>query len=264
VLLAAAVGYAHVHRRRARKALQAVAAVSGRAEELEELADSERSLARQQRLARIALFAESVAHDLNSPLSAVMANVAFARRELATPDGARGEAAEALADAAQAAAMMKEIVGELRQLAQHELAHEGGEPARYAPADALREAVRAAAHRAPGLAAVREELPAVLPQPAAPRYVLVELALQLVVAQVEAGAEEVVLGARSEGDRLLISALRRGGGPLEGEPPPPFAICRAYARRLHGTFDSTHDERTWALTVGLPTSPAQPRPARPA
>jgi signal transduction histidine kinase len=249
--LALGVRYARQHRRRS---TQAIADAAGRAEELEVLADSERSLARQQRLARIALFAETVSHDLNSPLSAVLSNLSFARRELEAADGARVEAAEALADAAAAAARMKEIVSELRQLAQHELAHEGEEPARYAPAEALREAVRAAGLRVPGLAAVREELPAELPQPDAPRCVLVELALALVMAQVEAGAEEVVLRARSDGDRLLISAHRRGGGPLEGEPPAPFAICRAYARRLRGTFDSTHDDRTWELTIGLPTA----------
>jgi signal transduction histidine kinase len=123
------------HRRRREIARRAA---EERADALDRLARSERELARVERLARLPLLADGVAHDLNSPLAVVSSTIAFARIEVR---GEKPELEEAFADAADAVATMKRVVGDLQRLARLELDHAGDSPSR-ATELALREAVQ--------------------------------------------------------------------------------------------------------------------------
>lgn len=217
----------------------AARAAEERADALDRLARSERELARIERLARLPLLADGVAHDLNSPLAVVASTIAFARVELRD---AGPELVEALNDAASAATRMRRIVGDLQRLARLELQHDGGSGA-PAPATelALRDAVRFVATQLAQAAAVRAEIPDGLPVPIAPRHAVIDLVVQMVRALATAGGGEIVVRAERGGEGLTLAA-RRTGPALDASATirsdPHVSVCRAYVEGLGGTFRS--------------------------
>jgi len=82
------------------------------------LVQVERQLAQAALLASIGSLAASVAHEINSPLSGVIANLGWLERELAAAQGEEGAAQrEAVAEARQGAGRVRDIVRNLGALA---------------------------------------------------------------------------------------------------------------------------------------------------
>jgi signal transduction histidine kinase len=245
------VRFSREHRRR--RAVAARAAQE-RAAALDRLARSERELARVERLARLPLLADGVAHDLNSPLSVVSSTISLARIELR--DGKHPELEEALADAAESVSAMKRIVGDLQRLAGLELEH-AGVPAR-ATELALREAVQYVAALLAEGAAVRAEIPDGLPVPVAPRHAVVDLLVQMVRALACVGTGEITVRAERAADGLTLSAGRSVPSLEESaalHADPHLSMCRAYVEGLGGRFRSSWDAGTLRLAVALPVLP---------
>lgn len=240
---------------RARRAAEIVAAQE-RADVLDRLARSERELARVERLARLPLLADGVAHDLNSPLAVVSSALSFVRTELRSPSP---EVAEALADAGEAAAAMRRIVGGLQRLAGLEQEHEGV-PRGRAPELALRDAVRSVAAQLGEGTRVRAEIPDGLPTARAPGHAVVDLLVQLIraLAGPGGGAAGIVVRAEAAGGRLVLSAARAEGQDAGAAAPgeAQLAVCRAYVEALGGTFRATREDGALRLAAELPATAA--------
>lgn len=244
------VRFSREHRRRRAAAARAA---EERADALDRLARSERELARVERLARLPLLADGVAHDLNSPLAVVASNVAYVRVELRD---AGAEIVEALNDAANAAARMRQIVGDLQRLARLQLEHDGGGPPASARAteSALRDAVQYVATQL-GEASVRAEIQDGLPVPIAPRHAVVDLVVQMVRAVATAGGGEIVVRAEQADGGLTLAAGRRGGDPDASAgvgSEPHVSVCRAYVEGLGGRFRSAWSAGELELAAVLP------------
>ena len=101
-VLAATLGRQHQRRELARE--------RERREALEALAASERHRLRAERLAELGRLAATVAHELNSPLAVVLANLAWLQRD---PGLRRDEPAEVLRDALESAGQIRAAIARL-------------------------------------------------------------------------------------------------------------------------------------------------------
>jgi signal transduction histidine kinase len=223
------VRFSREHRRRREIARRAA---EERADALDRLARSERELARVERLARLPLLADGVAHDLNSPLAVVSSTIAFARIEVR---GEKPELEEAFADAADAVATMKRVVGDLQRLARLELDHAGDNLSR-ATELALREAVQYVAAQLAEGATVRAEIPDGLPVAVAPRHAVVDLVVQMVRALACVGRGEMVVRARRAPEGLTLEAARPVPSFDIVRSDPHLSVCRDYVEGLGGRF----------------------------
>jgi PAS domain S-box-containing protein len=97
-------------------------------EDVSQLRDLTSRAAQAERLAATATLVRGMAHEVNSPLASVVSNLFYAREQLvsaaavtrpASPDGppVPGEVEQALADAAESAARIRDIVSDLRSFA---------------------------------------------------------------------------------------------------------------------------------------------------
>jgi signal transduction histidine kinase len=226
-----------------------------RAEALDRLARAERELARVERLARLPLLADGVAHDLNSPLAVVSSSLAFVRAELR---GGSPDLLEALADAAGAASAMRRIVGDLQRLARLELEHDDGASSSRATELALRDAVQVVATQLAEAATVRAEVADGLPLPVAPRHAVIDLVVQMVRSLATVGAGEIVVRAERTPAGLSLAAARRGAASDEAAgmlSDSHLSVCRAYVEGLGGTFRAAWSAGELRLGAVLPVLP---------
>jgi PAS domain S-box-containing protein len=185
--------------------------------------EAESALLLSSRLAAVGTLAAGVAHGINSPLSAVLANVRFAAEalaglearagEVAAPPEAR-EAREALADAAQGVERIREVVQQLRLFAGESASPEGPVDVRQVLDTSLR--LVAGALRPQDVVERREEdVPPVAAAAAQLGQALYQVLLNAAQALGARGAPAgrlCVEVAPAGGDRVLVTVADDGCG----------------------------------------------------
>ncbi|HET9551654.1 MAG TPA: ATP-binding protein [Anaeromyxobacteraceae bacterium] len=259
---------------------QAVAVV----EDLTDRDELQLRLAAADRMASLGGLAAGVAHELNNPLSYVAGNLAYAREALAggaaTPPEALAQARQALDEANEGAARVRQIVGDLRALSRP-----GAD--RREPVD-VAAAVRSALNLASG--ALRNRARAVLdlgpvPPVAGDPARFGQVVLNLIVNAAQAipegrpEANEVRLAAALEPDgRVRLDVIDTGTGiPPDVLPHifDPFfstkrhgegtglglAICQRTVAAMGGEIAvRTAPGAGTTMTVRLPAAPVASRP----
>jgi signal transduction histidine kinase len=217
--------------------LSEVLAQRSRAEALEQLGESERRRAESERLALVGRLAAGVAHEINTPLSYVKANVGFLRDEPLAD-----EARVALADALAGIERIAQIVTDMRGMAR------AGPDAKevFAVEDALDEAWRLASVR---LATVRASWSAEpgLPRLVGSRRLLVQALVNLAVNAADAASTATDparrwVKASALGCATGVAIHVDDGGP--GLPPP-------VSDRLFEMFVSTKGAAGMGLGLAL-------------
>jgi PAS domain S-box-containing protein len=124
---------------------------------------SQEQLMISDRMASIGMLAAGVAHEINNPLAAVIANLDLAIAELAElqPGASLTEVNEMLADARSAADRVKHIVRDLKIFSRHEETREGAVDVHQMLDSTLRMAWNEIKHRAKLVKEFGNELPAV-------------------------------------------------------------------------------------------------------
>ncbi len=257
----------------------------GIVEDVTERKELEARLALADRMASLGTLAAGVAHEINNPLSYVVGNLAFVREALAagaaTPPEALTQARQALDEANEGAARVRQIVGDLRALSR------SGEDRRE-PVD-VGAAVRSAANVAAGVlrpcAALRLELdptPPVLGDPARLGQVFLNLLVNAGQAigegRPEANAITVRTAIEPDG-RVRVEVSDTGPGiPPEVLPRifAPFfttkpagqgtglglAICQQAVEGMGGVMEARSRPGEGAtFTLLLPPAPVALRPA---
>jgi len=237
-------------------------------------------LALADRMASVGMLAAGIAHELNSPLAYVAANVAFASRELgagtALPPGGLEDVGAALADAVEGTGRMRTIIQDLRIFSRPDDARVG--PIRLEPVleSAMNLAWSEIKHRA---RLVRDLLPVPLVQGNEGRIGQVFLNLIVNAAHaIEPGAadrNEIAVRTRVEPDgRAAVVVHDTGCGiPAENLPrifqpffttKPPgqgtglgLSICHRIVSEMGGTIDVESERgRGTTFRVRLPAAPA--------
>jgi len=210
-------------------------------EDVSERKELEVRLALADRMASLGTLAAGVAHEINDPLSYVVGNLAFAGEVLsggaATPPEALTQARQALDEANEGAARVRQIVGDLRALSRP------GEDRRE-PVD-VAAAIRSAANVAAGVlrpcAALKLELtpvPPVLGDPARLGQVFLSLLVNAGQAIGEGHPERnliaVITGIELDG-RVRVEVSDTGPGIAPEVLPRIFAPFFTTKRRGEGT-----------------------------
>jgi PAS domain S-box-containing protein len=201
----------------------------GIVEDVTERKELQARLAVADRMASLGTMAAGVAHEINNPLSYVVGNLAFAREALSagagTPPEALTQARQALDEANEGAARVRQIVGDLRALSRP------GEDRRE-PVDvgaAVRSALNVAAGVLRPCAAVRLELapvPPVLGDPARLGQVFLNLLVNAGQAIGEGRPDQntITLSTAIELDgRVRVEVADTGPGIPEDVRPRIFA-----------------------------------------
>lgn len=219
--------------------------------------DRAQALLRLEQTARLGTLGElagGIAHELNQPLAAVLANTQAARRLLDDDPPELATARDAMAQAAAQARRAADVLARLRRLV------EAPDAARPQAPVLLQAVVRnAAALLAPearrrGITlAIEGESPAVLGDAVAVEQIVHNLAANAMQAldAVPASERRLVLAVRRDGTRGLLSVRDSGPGiaadalPLLFEPfytTKPgglglgLSLCESLARAMHGTL----------------------------
>lgn len=187
------------------------------------------------RLNALGELAAGIAHELNQPLTAVLANTAAASRLLAEPEPDLATARQAMSQAAQQGRRAADVLGRLRRLIERP---QGEGPAQALPVapqlaaalDLLETELRRLGVR-PQLVVEPPQL-AVQADPVALEQIVHNLLSNALhaLALVEAGDRRLELVARAEGDRVGIRVRDSGPGiPAEALPRlfEPFFTTRA-------------------------------------
>ncbi|PKN56927.1 MAG: hypothetical protein CVU56_13555 [Deltaproteobacteria bacterium HGW-Deltaproteobacteria-14] len=185
-----------------------------------------------RRLASIAKMAAGVAHEVNNPLTVVMANLELARHQLranagAEPGGSGLASAlhELIEDAAVASERIRVIVGDLRML----MRDPAPETVVADLSEVIAQAVHATEHERKGCAAVVVEA-GELPLVAASELRLVQVFVNLLTN----AAQAMPLGAPSAANQVRIAARPAGAGFVEvavadtGSGMPPEVAARIF------------------------------------
>jgi signal transduction histidine kinase len=227
------------------------AAVEASTQALRALARSEAERGQAERLAALGLLADSVAHDVNSPLASLQSNLRFALEEQAS--GRAGESTEALRDALACVERIKAMLGTLRTVASRP-----GEPQGVCDlAAAARSALlQASPQLRPGVE-VQLDLPEALPAVPAAESLLVELLVQYLIAAGQ-GLEEgrLRVGGTRRGAVVELRALGEGAvAAPESCPAVAVAVCELQARRLGGRLEWREESGRQGLALDLPLGP---------
>jgi len=260
--------------------------VSDRVEAERALEEMRAQVALSDRMASIGTLAAGVAHEINNPLTFVLANLAFVEDRL---PGLAGEddptVREALADAADGARRVQGIVGDLKSFAR-------GDDTAVGPVDLARvvaSALALAANELRHRARIEVDVESA-PPPLANQARLGQVILNLVVnaahaiPEGDAAGNAVRISARREGDRVAIEVADTGAGvPAEirariFDPfftTKPFGegtglglwVCRRILTGLGGTIallPNAGRGATFRVTLPAARSAPAPEPAPPA
>lgn len=243
-----------------------------RAEALERLGESERRRARSDRLALVGRLAAGVAHEINTPLAYVKANVGSLRSE-PLPEEARA----ALGDALEGIERISQIVTDLRGLAREE----PDKREQFSVQAAMEEAWRLASLR---LATVRSTWSAepALPRVEGSRRLLVQALVNLATNAVDAASTATdptrrwVSARASRCDDTVVIHVDDGGPGVSPEVAAhlfePFvstkeargtglglALVREHVARCGGTVEGGNRSEGGArFTIRLPAAPDVP------
>ena len=173
---------------------------------------SEAQLVATDRLASVGTLAAGVAHEINNPLAAVIANLELAVTDLQA-QGENGELLEEVRDAREAAERVRLIVRDLRLFSRTEEPRRGLVDVREVLDSTLRMAWHEIRHRA-RLVKAFDEVPAVEANEARLGQVFLNLVINAAHAIPEGRAEsnQIRVTARPEGDRVLVEIADTGVG----------------------------------------------------
>ncbi|HET6437628.1 MAG TPA: ATP-binding protein [Anaeromyxobacter sp.] len=269
-----------------RRGLEGEEVIEGTLLDITHLREGEAGLVRAGRLASVGALAAGVAHEVNSPLAGILANLAFALEALpglgASEGEALGELTSALEDARAAAERVRDIVRDLRLFARIE----EGTPAPLEVGAVLEATLglveNQLRHRARVVRAMGEaprvladastlgqaflnlllDTAQALPEGAASRHVI-----QVTMGRTEAGAALVEISDTGPGmtPQALAQAFdphrpRRPGAPAGMGLP----VARAIVEALGGTVTLRSEPgRGTTARVELPPAPATPSPGEP-
>jgi len=252
-----------------------------------QLAERQESLVRTEKLAGMGRLAAGVAHEINNPLTWVETNLYFLRQQLrvgggeADGSGRTGDIADALAEASDGVARIRQIVLDLRALA----GRDDAPPEPFAVDEAVGKAARIASVRLKHVAKVVREIPPDLPAALASSNRMVQVLVNLFVNAADAIEEASIPGgciwvrARAAADGLAV--MVEDNGP--GIPPAAMerlfehffttkpegrgtglglALSREYLRQLGGDLNaSSRPEGGARFTLLLPSAPVPAAPA---
>jgi len=191
--------------------------VSERVEAERKLEELRAQLAVSDRMASIGTLAAGVAHEINNPLTWILANLAFAADELPALHSAGDPRAraiqEALAEAATGARRVRTIINDLRSYSRSDDEEVGPVAILRVVDAALHLASNEVSHRAHVVVDVAEA-PPVLGNEARLGQVLLNLIVNAAHAVPEgnAAAQEIIVRAVREGDHVALTVSDTGGG----------------------------------------------------
>jgi C4-dicarboxylate-specific signal transduction histidine kinase len=210
------------------------------------------ALAEENALSALEVFAAGLAHEINNPLSIVLANLAFALEQLA--GGEAREVAPALRDAKEAT---ERLAGFLREIDVGRAT--GRSPPSVSVDGALRRAVEIAGPLAEGRASLLLELTPT-PPVSGPEARLV-LAFSLLIAHALQGIPlhaprpaSLRLRSAPRGDDVLVELSGREDGlTAPGPSVPGLSHCSAIVTSLGGTVEAaTEGAGGPAIRIALP------------
>ena len=176
----------------------------------------ERRLLATERLAAVGTMAAGMRHEINNPLSFVVANVGHALAALRARGDIDADIISALEDAAHGADRVRTIVDGLRPIAQGDEGRRQAVPPQVLVADAARASAHALRHhallelavdRSPDLVCDRERMVAAL--------VAILLGAAARVGEGRAGESVIRLTARSDAAGRLVFEVHDDGAPLD-------------------------------------------------
>jgi len=242
---------------------------------------SEAQLVATDRLASVGTLAAGVAHEINNPLAAVIANLELAVADLQTL-GVTGEVLEEIRDAREAAERVRLIVRDLRLFSRTEEPRRGPVDVREVLDSTLRMAWHEIRHRA-RLVKAFDEVPPVEANEARLGQVFLNLVINAAHAIPEGRAESnlIHVAARAERERVVVEISDTGVGMsnelLEHIFTPFFStrpagtgtglgltICRRLVEDIGGVLQvASREGKGTTFTIHLPTTEraAEQRPS---
>jgi len=240
-----------------RSATGAVERALGLVEDISERKQLEARLLVAERLAALGTLAAGIAHEINNPIAAVLANMRYVLTELEGGSSRPGDLIEAAKDAVAGASRVRDIVRELKQFSR-----EGNDQQETADvAEVLRSVARLVRHELHSRAQLVAQIDPV-PRVAANAARLGQVFLNLLLNAAQAlplgepGVHEVRISARLAGpDRVRVEVTDTGRGiPAEelGRIFDPFfttrevgegnglglSICHALVTSFGGTIEA--------------------------
>ena len=233
---------------------------------------SEAQLVATDRLASVGTLAAGVAHEINNPLAAVIANLELAVADLQSL-GVTGEVLEEIRDAREAAERVRLIVRDLRLFSRTEEPRRGPVDVREVLDSTLRMAWHEIRHRA-RLVKAFDEVPPVEANEARLGQVFLNLVINAAHAIPEGRAEAnlIQVSARAEHQRVVVEISDTGVGMsnelLEHIFTPFFStrpagigtglgltICRRLVEDIGGVLQvSSREGKGSVFTIHLPTT----------
>jgi signal transduction histidine kinase len=237
-------------------------------------------LLRLERIARLGALGElagGMAHELNQPLAAVLANVQAARRLLEDEPPALDIAREAMGRAAGQARRAADVISRIRRLVENPDAPRAPQPVLLqAVLRSAAELLEPEARRRSITVDVEGQAPAVQADPVALEQIVHNLAANAMQALEEVPADErrIVLAAGRDGDRAVL-AVRDSGRGIAPEALPhvfePFftsrpdglglglSLCESLTRAMQGSLTARNVmPRGAEFRLSLPLATQQP------
>ena len=217
-------------------------------------------LLQADRMVSVGTLAAGVAHEINNPLTYILANLAYVERQLPTLSGAEGdversrELTQMIADAREGAERVRDIVRDLKLFSRPDEDRQGAVDVRLVLDSTIQMAWNALRHRA-RLTRSFAEVPNVEGNESRLAQVFLNLLVNAAQSIPEGDVErnEVAVAVTSEGDSVIVSVSDTGAGIDPGHLPrifDPFfttkpvgvgtglglSICQSIVGALGGTI----------------------------